>query len=297
MEYCKTCGGELVAFGDGGRYCPYCGNGYRRSADGNMAAPVRDMAHTDSGVNVYDENIGGVLEIRWQDEKYTHSGSGFLLGNEGYALTNTHVVTAEDGRSCGKVRVRVAGAETEATVLRLGDDRHGEGNGIDLAVLRLASLPRGAKPLHFADFSDVRNGERVFVIGNSLGHGTCITSGIVSDRRRTVNGKPLLMTDCAVNGGNSGGPIFNERGEVIGVIVSGIPDAEGMNFAIPCEDAQAFFRTGGEVKKMAGGGPLELPKAPPPPPKKAICPCPRCRGTNGIVQNGIFYCPDCDYEG
>ena len=57
-----------------------------------------------------------------------------------------------------------------------------------------------------------------------------------------MNGKRLLMTDCAVNGGNSGGPIFNQRGHVIGAIVSGITNAEGMNFAIPSGTIEAFLR-------------------------------------------------------
>ena len=73
--------------------------------------------------------------------------------------------------------------------------------GVDLALLKLSKMPFRAKVLEFEDFSNVRIGEPVFVIGNSLGYGTCITSGIVSDKERNVNGKMLLMTDCAVNGG------------------------------------------------------------------------------------------------
>jgi S1-C subfamily serine protease len=68
-----------------------------------------------------------------------------------------------------------------------------------------------------------------------------MTSGIVSDKLRNVNGKNLLMTDCAVNGGNSGGPMFNSSGKVIAVIVSGITGAEGMNFAIPSDKVLNFI--------------------------------------------------------
>lgn len=87
----------------------------------------------------------------------------------------------------------------------------------------------------------VRNGQKLYVIGNALGMGTCITSGIISDKRRMVNGKPRLMTDCAANHGNSGGPVFDEDGRVIGAIVAGIDSAKGMNFAIPADVIEDFL--------------------------------------------------------
>ena len=101
------------------------------------------------------------------------------------------------------------------------------------------------------DFSRVRIGESIYVVGNSLGHGTCITSGIVSDRKRMVDGQMLMMTDSAVNGGNSGGPVFNTAGNVIGLIVSGIDNAEGMNFAIPSDDVLDFVRQVTRAKKLS----------------------------------------------
>jgi serine protease Do len=119
---------------------------------------------------------------------------------------------------------------------------HGHGDGVDLALIKLSRVPQGAVRVTFENFNRVRNGERVFAIGNSLGFGTCITSGIVSDRSRVVDGETLLMTDCAVNSGNSGGPIFNEEGRVIGAIVSGISGAEGMNFAIPASTVVDFLK-------------------------------------------------------
>lgn len=64
----------------------------------------------------------------------------------------------------------------------------------------------------------------------------------MSDRRRTLEGKPRLMTDCAVNRGNSGGPVFNDRGEVAGVIVAVTTTAEGMNYAVPVDVVQKFIK-------------------------------------------------------
>lgn len=239
---CKTCGSTLLPVGNGGYRCLYCGNGYATDAAHPEVMTQSEVVKRDHGADVFEENVNGVLEIVWGDERYIHSGSGLLLTKSGWALTNTHVVTSEDGCSCGRVTVRLAGAEVGATVEKLGDDRHGLGSGVDLALIRLDNVPTDARVLEFADFATVRNGEKVYVIGNSLGLGTCITGGIVSDRRRNVNGDELLMTDCAINGGNSGGPMFNESGRVIGVIVSGIDGAEGMNFAIPADTAQNFCR-------------------------------------------------------
>lgn len=247
MNRCPSCGGELIAFGSTHRYCTFCGNTYGNDASAETK-PVdnNQKKNFDTGANVFENNINSVLEIQWTDGRYRHSGSGFVISADGYAITNTHVVTAENGASCGSVKVRVGDLMTaEAEVCKLGDDAHGHGSGIDLALIKLKNAGN-LRPARFADFTDVRNGEQIFVIGNSLGYGTCITSGIVSDKRRDVEGKPLLMTDCAINGGNSGGPMFNAAGEVIAVIVSGITGAEGMNFAIPADDVIAFIDRCGE---------------------------------------------------
>lgn len=242
MSRCPTCGGELITFGSSHRYCTFCGNSYGADAASSQAQPVSNAQKKsfDTGANVFESNINSVLEIQWTDGRYTHSGSGFVISPDGYAITNTHVVTAESGASCGTVNVHFGGQTAKADVLQLGDSEHGLGRGIDLALIKIKGTGN-LKTTRFADFDQVRIGEQVFVIGNSLGHGTCITSGIVSDKRRDVDGKPLLMTDCAINGGNSGGPMFNAAGEVIAVIVSGITGAEGMNFAIPVDDVMDFI--------------------------------------------------------
>lgn len=282
---CRTCGSNLLSVGNGAFRCLFCGNGYAESVSGSNVMERSEAVKLDHGADVFENNIGGILEITWSDEQYLHSGSGFLITNNGYALTNTHVVTQEDGTSVGRVRVKMMDAETSATVVSLGDDFHGSGNGVDLALIRLDQIPRGAKVLSFADFESVRIGEKVFVIGNSLGYGTCITSGIVSDKLRNVDGHDLMMTDCAVNGGNSGGPIFNEKGLVIGVIVSGITGAEGMNFAIPANTAQAFCKRSGQA--------MAETKAT----TQINVQCPKCGGRNCYDADGKFrWCGDCDYE-
>jgi S1-C subfamily serine protease len=260
FEMCRQCGGDLRPDGFGFK-CPSCGvtyanldelhperkayqNPYQNTQRvyGNSAQNYGALEQFDHGVDVFDTNIKAVLEITWSDEKCIHSGSVFLVSADGYAITNTHVVTHETGLSCERVNVKVCGENITADVIKLGDNMHGHGDGVDLALIKLSRVPQGAVRVTFENFNRVRNGERVFAIGNSLGFGTCITSGIVSDRSRVVDGETLLMTDCAVNSGNSGGPIFNEEGRVIGAIVSGISGAEGMNFAIPASTVVDFLK-------------------------------------------------------
>ncbi len=231
---CKFCQGECKKQENGKYKCLYCGSVF--SEDDVMTESVHVKEKSISGgASVFEKNIGGILEITWQNGNILNSGSGFLINKQGYAITNTHVVTFADGKSCEQVWVKINNTKVPAVVVALGDDRHGDGSGVDLALIKLQYLPRGAVALEFEDFEKVRIGEQVYVVGNSLGAGTCITSGIVSDKSRIVKGKRLLMTDCAINGGNSGGPMFNEKGKVIGAIVSGVTGAEGMNFAVPCD--------------------------------------------------------------
>lgn len=244
---CPNCGGIMVSTGSGYR-CRFCGhqsapapsssNQSSYSSQQNNRVPVQTKGNM--GATVYENNINGVAEITCVFPQAKSAGSGYLINNQGYLITNTHVVTYNCA-PCNNITVRMAGEEVRARIVALGDDKGGHGNGVDLALLKLDRIPRKAKALAIADFNTVKIGESVFVIGNSLGYGSCITGGIVSDKKRNVNGKMLLMTDCAINSGNSGGPIFNENGKVIGTIVSAITSAKGMNFAIPADTVVNFL--------------------------------------------------------
>lgn len=240
-KFCPNCGGDCKKLPSGEFECLCCGNIFSDATESVHSDIAVKAASTNSGADIYEKNINGILEITWRDGQGWFSGSGFLISRDGYCITNTHVVTSQEGKSCGMVSVKMGGESLTASVVVLGDDRHGQGAGVDLALLKLTIVPPKATVLKLENFDSVRTGEPVYVIGNSLGYGTCITSGIVSDKARNVNGKMLLMTDCAINGGNSGGPIFNSKGCVIGAIVSSIKRAEGMNFAIPSKTIQEFL--------------------------------------------------------
>ena len=242
---CPNCGNDLGAPKAGVYRCGCCG---KRMTDDDLG-PVKKGAAASggSGADVFEKNKNGILEITCRFPGCASAGSGLLIDRSGYCITNTHVVT-NNSKPCNDITVKIAGENIRARIIALGDDRGGHGNGVDLAMIKLERLPMNAKVIELGDFDKVRIGESVYVVGNSLGYGTCITSGIVSDKRRNVNGHMLMMTDCAVNGGNSGGPIFNAKGVAIGVIVSGITAAEGMNFAIPMDTVQDFISKCGRYR-------------------------------------------------
>lgn len=245
---CPNCGGSCRELANGKYKCEFCCAtfGKEELIPAVKKQSIPEMKNADSGVDVFDKNINGILEIMAAGKNSAWAGSGYLISQKGFAITNAHVAADEDGQPCRKMVVRICNQEIPTTVVALADDKGGRGDGVDLAIIKLSKMPSEAISLVFEDFSNVRNGEKVFVIGNSLGDGTCITSGIVSDKRRTLSGKELLMTDCAINGGNSGGPIFNEKGLVIGTICSSRikadgSDTKGMNYAVPADIVRQFI--------------------------------------------------------
>lgn len=234
------------------RTCPICGGAYALQngvyrciccGDVQEASPTQYAAVFD-GTDVVARAECGVLELTCRFADGVSAGSGYLIDRGGLAITNAHVVAqAQTYRICDRIDAKVNGRMVSAQVIAVGDGQAGHGDGIDLALLCLDAVPDGARALEIGDFDRVFNGAPVYVIGNSLGRGLCVTKGIVSDRLRTVQGNRLLMTDCAVNGGNSGGPLLDASGKVIGTVVSGIAQAEGMNFAIPIDDTMRFVRS------------------------------------------------------
>lgn len=239
---CKLCGGDFVKDKNGTYRCIYCGNILDDSDSMNTSQYVAN-ANNSTGADIFNKNIESILEINSD----ISSGSGYVISNNGYIITNTHVVVDKKTLNPYRtIRGKIGSKVFDLEVICLGDDRAGDGNGIDLALLKIKSRFDNLKALQLGNSQNVNNGEQVFVIGNSLGQGICITSGIVSDKMHNVNGRKWLMTDCAINGGNSGGPIFNAKGEVIGTIVASQlnydgTSTKGMNYAIPIDDVKTFI--------------------------------------------------------
>ena len=176
----------------------------------------------------------------------TSLGSGFVIDASGIVITNEHVI-----RNAEEITV-ILNAGT-----RLRAELVGEDSEIDVAVLRVQ--PSAPLPVvKFADSDRIRIGEPVMAIGNPSGLGGTVTAGIVSAKNRDIRFGPFdnfIQTDASINRGNSGGPLFNMAGEVIGINTLGLSRSGGsigINFAVPANMAQSIIsqlREFGETKR------------------------------------------------
>jgi len=169
------------------------------------------------------------------ERKASSLGSGFIVNKNGTIITNNHVINnAED------IVVRVGDKEYEAKVL--GADPYS-----DLAVLKIDTNEKFT-PVKFGNSDKARVGDWVVAIGNPFGLGGTVTSGIISARNRDINltrYDDFIQTDASINQGNSGGPLFNLDGDVIGIntaiIAPGQSGSIGIGFAIPANAASAVI--------------------------------------------------------
>ncbi len=162
-------------------------------------------------------------------------GSGVIIDPKGYILTNAHVI-----EKASKIYVALTDQGQEREAVLVGQDER-----IDLAVLQI----EGGGPfpaLAPARSDDLLVGESVIAIGNPLGLGHSITTGVVSSKRRRIptgenDFSMFIQTDALINPGNSGGPLININGELIGINTAIIQQAQGIGFAIPIDTARRII--------------------------------------------------------
>lgn len=166
-------------------------------------------------------------------------GSGFIIDEEGYVVTNHHVIAEADEITI----IMYDGTEFDAKVV-------GSDFDTDLALLKIES-DKDFPSVEFGSSSEARIGDWVVAIGNPFGQGNSVTAGIISGRdrnlgaRRDGNYVDFIQTDAPINKGNSGGPLFNTDGEVIGInsaIFSPTGGNIGIGFAIPSDDAARYIK-------------------------------------------------------
>ncbi|MDK9697253.1 MAG: DegQ family serine endoprotease [Siculibacillus sp.] len=160
-------------------------------------------------------------------------GSGFVIGADGYIVTNNHVIDGADEITANfsdgsKLKAKLIGTDKKT----------------DIALLKVEP-PKPLKAVKFGDSDKARVGDWVMAIGNPFGFGGSVTVGIVSARNRELNAGPydnFIQTDAAINKGNSGGPLFDMYGDVVGIntaIVSPSGGSIGIGFAVPSKTAAA----------------------------------------------------------
>lgn len=189
------------------------------------------IARRDPGLDLYQFFLKGVIPR----SASTHAvGSGVVADKRGYILTNNHVV--EDAsvievlfaKSKRKVQAKIVGVDPKT----------------DLALLRV-NAQTDLTPLDFGDSDALRVGDVVLAIGNPFGYSHTVTSGIISAKGRVIGTGPyddFLQTDAAIHPGNSGGPLLDVRGRVIGINTAVSSEGPGIGFATPINLAKSVMR-------------------------------------------------------
>ncbi len=196
--------------------------------------------------HLFDDDFNGSNNVIPQKG----SGSGVIISDDGYLLTNEHVITSAD-----------------EILVKFGDGRSfkakivGKDKTSDLAVLKIES-PDKLSYMNLGDSDTVRVGEWVIAIGNPFGLGITVTCGVVSAVKRDLsvdrdnNYRDLIQTDASINPGNSGGALVNSKGELIGINTAIMPSGQGIGFAIPVNRAKRIVGDlikYGKVKKISAG--------------------------------------------
>ena len=181
--------------------------------------------------DMFEDFFGNQMPKR---ENMTGLGSGFIISPEGYVVTNNHVISGAD-----QITVIFNNGIDEVPAELVGTDPK-----TDIAVLKIDPNKVDIENVTWGDSSNSRVGDIVLAIGNPLGLGGTVTSGIISSINRDIGSGPyvdFIQTDAPINRGNSGGPLFNLDGEVIGInsmIISQTGGSVGLGFSIPANTAK-----------------------------------------------------------
>ncbi|SDO45191.1 putative serine protease PepD [Klenkia soli] len=263
--------GALIGGGAGAGVVTLLGNPSSSSTSATAAQNVviTDPQNATSATAAAAKAEPSVVTVYVADGSGSGSGSGVVLTDDGYVLTNNHVVTLDSSTTSATVQVTTSdGKLYDATVV-------GTDPTSDLAVIKLSDAS-GLTPATFADSTKVQVGDQAVAIGAPLGLSNTVTTGIVSALDRAVaTGSDTnttvidaIQTDAAINPGNSGGALVNAAGEVIGInsaiatVASGQSSQEsqsgniGVGFAIPSDTAQRvaqqIIQTGSATHALLG---------------------------------------------
>jgi serine protease Do len=171
-------------------------------------------------------------------------GSGFIISDDGYILTNNHVVSGAD-----EITVRLSDKREFKAAVKGTDDK------LDLALLKIKGKDHFPVAV-MGDSDKIDVGEWVMAIGNPFGLEQTVTAGIISAKGRVIGSGPYddyIQTDASINPGNSGGPLFNARGEVIGINTAIVAGGQGIGFAIPVNMAKEIITQLKDTGKVTRG--------------------------------------------
>ena len=181
---------------------------------------------------------------RQQPFKQRNLGSGFIISDDGYIITNNHVVAGAD-----EIKVKLSDGREFSGEVKGRDEK------FDVALIKIVA--KGQLPVApLGDSDKMEVGEWVMAIGNPFGLAQTVTAGIVSAQGRVIGSGPyddFIQTDASINPGNSGGPLFNVTGEVIGINTAIVAGGQGIGFAIPINMAKSIITQLRETGKVTRG--------------------------------------------
>ncbi len=222
-----------------------------RISSPSSAGSRRDVSSTAlTATQIYERDSKGVVSIKVVTAEGEDEGTGIVLNEKGLILTNDHVV-----KGARSITIEASGSSKTTR----GATLVGEEANKDLALIRVNPSGLGLKPLALASASSVQVGDTVYAIGTPYGLEETFTKGIVSALNREISAPDgakitgAIQTDAALNPGNSGGPLLNEEGEVIGVnsqiasdaasVEGSQPGSTGVGFAVGSDTVVSAVRT------------------------------------------------------
>ncbi len=202
-------------------------------------APGWQLFHSgvSGAVGTIEDNVQRIGESVIMVSSDGGQGSGFVITEDGFCVTNYHVIAKETRIKVTVFRKTATGYEQkhykQVKIVAINPF-------VDLALLKIEAEDETFKYVSLGDMDDCEVGQEVFAIGNPLGLTRTVSQGIVSTKNRNNAGRLYIQTTTDINPGNSGGPLFNLKGEVIGVTSMGYLFLSGLNFAIPVDVVKRF---------------------------------------------------------
>ncbi len=194
------------------------------STDIENDAPVNENNEL-SAEKIYELVSPSVVEITGESRTATSTGTGFFYDNKGTVITNYHVI-----EKCTEAKITLSNGSSYNVIKVLGYD-------VDRDIAILSTTCSSSEPLTIRN-TPVKTGETVYAIGSSLGLSGSLSDGIISSAEREVNGSSYIQTTAPISHGNSGGPLIDKDGKVIGITSASLDDGQNLNLAIPIAEVK-----------------------------------------------------------
>jgi len=191
----------------------------------------------DPAAKIFERQADAIVLIGVEGTEGSRLGSGFFVEEDGLIVTNHHLI-----ENASKIFVKLKNKKVYTNVKLAGSDAKK-----DIALLRIHG--RGFRKVKLGDSGDIAIGQRVITIGNPLGLESTISDGLISALRKDDHGLKLLQISVPLSQGSSGGPLFNLKGEVVGITTASLEEGQNLNFAIPINYVKSLLRKSDHQKR------------------------------------------------